>query len=534
MQDNQTQDNQTQDNQTLTLAELTAQAQERLEKASVPNPVMCAARMVGEATGLAPAELVLEATTASTQRAVTKVDAMVVRRCAGEPLQYVLGSWGFRGLDLAVDKRALIPRPETECLAGVAISWLNECLHERPAQPLRVADLGTGSGAIALSIAQEVPIAEVFATDCSDVALELARENLAGIGVAGARVKLSQGDWFQALVPPADVGAGSADNLASPASNPADNLASNSAAGPAAALPHGWLDAVVSNPPYVSATEVLPPEVDEWEPQLALRSGADGLVDLKKLIVESRLHLAPGGLLALECAPGQTAWVAQNMSDNGYEDVQVTKDLAGKERVVTAHRPSQEPSAENLESARRSLSEGRFVVAPTDTVCGVLADYSNSQAVRSVYAAKGRPETMALPVLVSGIEQADRLVVLNDEALRLAKLHWPGALTLVAPRRGGPDPVGGHTTLGVRVPNLGWLRWLAERVGPLTGTSANCHRHNTPRAAAQAADALLQVPGFVIDGLSQDSQASTVVNVCNSNPEVLREGVIKSADLLKA
>src|SRR5581483_11962387 len=154
---------------------------------------------------------------------------MVERRAAGEPLQYVLRRWGFRTLDLLVDPRVLIPRPETEVVVEVAIRELRRIDSRRPL----VADLGTGSGAIALSIAVEVPDARVWATDASADALAVARANLAGIGSPAAkRVRIEQGSWFDAL--------------------------------PAAF--RGQFDVVVSNPPYIAAHEDLPPEVVDWEP----------------------------------------------------------------------------------------------------------------------------------------------------------------------------------------------------------------------------------------------------------------------------
>src|SRR5688500_2404619 len=153
---------------------------------------------------------------------------MVERRAAGEPLQYVLGAWGFRSLDLYVDRRVLIPRPETEQVVEVALAELRAL---GAAKPL-VVDLGTGSGAIALSIAPEVPTSQVWATDASPAALAVARANLAGIGRAAARVRLEHGSWFAALPK----------------------------------LLQGRVDMVISNPPYVADGDTLPPEVADWEP----------------------------------------------------------------------------------------------------------------------------------------------------------------------------------------------------------------------------------------------------------------------------
>ncbi len=535
---------------TLTLRDLTTQAQEQLAAVGTPESEMTAKRIVAEATGLTIADLALEADSPAKQGSVARADEMLERSVKGEPLQYVLGRWGFRGLDLAVDRRAFIPRPETETLAGEVIHHLKDAVsrqraehsagdqpadqhgavqHDAGDQPadqhsadhqgadrpekgqqpteqpggtpvsVRVADLGTGTGAIALSIAQEVPEAVVIATDNSQSALDLARENLTGLGSAGARVTLSHGDWCDAL----------------------DSELLEQ------------LDAVVSNPPYVPEGEKLPASVVDWEPETALFSTDDGLGDLNRLITDARFYLSPAGMLALECAPEQVKALAKTLNAHGYDQVQIYKDLAGKQRGLKAIRPLDDPSFSQLQSAAEALCSGGFVVAPTDTVCGVLADYANAVAVRSVYAAKGRPETMPLPVLVSGIDQADRLVVLNEGALSMAQRHWPGALTLVAPRRGGVDPVGGHTTLGVRTANLGWLRWLANEVGPLTGTSANCHRGDTPRRAVDAAAALLKNPAYVVEGEAAPlAVASTVVDVCKREPVVLREGELKTADLL--
>ena len=258
----------------LTLGDLYRGLRERFSGAEVPEPEVSARRFAAEASGCGVADISLAPQTPMTVRMVSHADAMAARRIAGEPLQYVLGSWAFRRLDLAVDKRALIPRPETEVTAGIAIDWLTRTVRrQRSAQPL-VADLGTGCGAIALSIADEVPQAHVLATDRSAGALALAAANLAGLGSAASRVSLFQGDWFEAL--------------------------------PGLYDPHGisctaelrgQLDLIVSNPPYVADGQELPPEVDGWEPHEALYAGPDGLSALRHIIQGARRWLAPGGLL---------------------------------------------------------------------------------------------------------------------------------------------------------------------------------------------------------------------------------------------
>src|SRR6056297_2247258 len=177
----------------------------------------------------------------ATVRMVAHLDAMVARVRGGEPLQYVLGEWSFRRIELAIDRRALIPRPETELVVDAALDKLAGIGPTRT-----VADLGTGSGAIGLSLAVELPRrgTTVWITDASNDALDVARANLAGIGPAAANVRVAAGSWFEAL--PAEVS----------------------------------FDVIVSNPPYVAADSPdLEPTVRDWEPLDALLSGDDGLDD---------------------------------------------------------------------------------------------------------------------------------------------------------------------------------------------------------------------------------------------------------------
>jgi len=261
-----------------------------------------ARRIVEEVTGVDVGELHTVLDEPATRRGVARFDALVRRRLDGEPLQYVLGRWGFRTLDLMVDRRVLIPRPETEVVAGLAIAEV-EARSNDDADVL-VADLGTGSGAIALSVAAECARARVLAVDVSSEALTVAGANLAGIGRAATRVSLHAGDWFAAL--PSEL--------------------------------TGRFDVIVSNPPYVRVDEVLPPVVGEWEPASALRSGPDGLDDLKVIVEEAPRWLDPSGALVLEMAPDQADVVAGWCRAAGFV-AEVKKDLAGRDRAVVARGP---------------------------------------------------------------------------------------------------------------------------------------------------------------------------------------------------
>jgi release factor glutamine methyltransferase len=213
--------------------------------------------------------------------------ALVERRGKREPLAYVLGEWGFRRLTLKTDARALVPRPETEILVERALALIGAL--ERP----RVLDVGTGSGAIALAIADEHPGAWVVAIDSSGEALELARENAE---VLGLELDLRLADVRDPI--------------------------------------EERFDLVVSNPPYVRAEEIesLEPEVRDWEPRQALV----GVGVAEALAERSCELLVPEGWLAVELGEGQQHAFSSLLSDLGYEQVTITPDLTGRERVVEA------------------------------------------------------------------------------------------------------------------------------------------------------------------------------------------------------
>ena len=261
------------------------------------------------ASGLDADELLLELESPATQRAVAHLDRMLGRFGNGEPLQYVLGRWSFRHLDLMVDRRVLIPRPETEEVAGVALS----CALARAAGAVRCADLGTGSGAIGLALASELathrpPVpAEVWLTDVSPDAVDVARANLAGIGRGAPTVRFATGSWFAAL--PGEL--------------------------------RGTFDVVVSNPPYVADDD---PRVDavvrDWEPPGALYAGSDGLDAVRAIVGGCPPWLAPGGWLVVEIGAGQGAAVAALAGETGLVDVEIRADAAGHDRILVARRPT--------------------------------------------------------------------------------------------------------------------------------------------------------------------------------------------------
>jgi release factor glutamine methyltransferase len=261
-----------------------------LAAAGVPSPRNDAEILVAEVVACSRSALYADDRSLG-EGELDRLRSLVARRRKREPLAYILGEWGFRRLTLAVDDRVLIPRPETEIVVERCLELL-----QAVAEP-RVLDVGVGSGAIALALADEHPTAQVVATDASHDALALARENRERAGLDG-RVELVPGALF------ADV------------------------AGP--------FHLVVSNPPYVKAGELetLQPEILH-EPRAALLESG-----MTEAVAEgARDVLRPHGWLVLECGNGQADAVAAVLRSLGYESVRTTADLAGRERVVEGRLP---------------------------------------------------------------------------------------------------------------------------------------------------------------------------------------------------
>jgi release factor glutamine methyltransferase len=277
-------------------------AVDALEAAGVETPRLDAELLLVEATGWERARLAADPGAGVPPGAARRFGEMVRRRLRREPVAYILGRKGFRRIELEVDPRVLVPRPETELLVELAVEL----------EPRRVLDVGTGSGAVALAIADELPRCEVTATDTSVAALEVARANAERLGLAG-RVELAE-----AMLPPEPAG----------------------------------FDLLVANLPYVSEAEWLglEPEVTEWEPREALLAGPDGLDAIRALLaqcvrtfarVEGKSAHAPAleaTVLALEVGSGQAPTVSGMLLDAGFAAVETRSDLAGIPRVVVGRR----------------------------------------------------------------------------------------------------------------------------------------------------------------------------------------------------
>jgi release factor glutamine methyltransferase len=278
------------DQSPVTLRRALAGADEYLTRRGIERARFEAELIFSQVLGLSRIQLYMDLDRPLTPAERERALELVARRGKREPLAYVLGEWGFRRLTLKTDARALVPRPETEILVERALALIEQL--EEP----RVLDAGTGSGAIALAIADEHPGARVVALDSSAEALALARENAEACEL---EIELRLGDLKGPI--------------------------------------EGRFDLVVSNPPYVLPDEIeaLEPEVRDWEPREALV----GVGVPEALAGRARELLVSGGRLAVELGEGQQAAYANLLCDLGFEGVTITSDLTGRERVVEARWP---------------------------------------------------------------------------------------------------------------------------------------------------------------------------------------------------
>lgn len=276
-----------------TLLEALRKSADFLARKGLERPRLEAEHVFAAALGLKRLDLYLQFERPLTAEEEARLRALVVRRSAREPLQHVVGRTEFRGLTLRCDRRALIPRPETEELVDLALALL-------PAEAaVRVLDLGTGTGAIALALAAERPAWQVAAVDRSDDALALARENAAACGLT-ERVDFGRSDWFSEV---RDV-----------------------------------YDLIVSNPPYLSEAELATaePEVRDHDPRSALVAGEEGLADLRRILTDAPRFLRAGGWVLLETGIGQHEALADLSGRLGYVEAGGLPDLSGRPRFWKA------------------------------------------------------------------------------------------------------------------------------------------------------------------------------------------------------
>ena len=273
-------------------------ASDHMKNKGFENPRLEVERLLGCVLGLSRLELYMDFERPVSSEELSRFRDLYKRRLSHEPLQHLIGTTGFREITVKTDHRALVPRSETELLVEIALGFL-----EKLPTP-RVADIGTGTGVIALSIAYELPESRVVAVDISDEALALAAENTRNLGLED-RVTLVTGNMLEAL----------------------EGLE--------------LFDAVLSNPPYIRRGLIrkLQPEVKDYDPVIALDGGNDGLDFLKAIAGGAHRFLKPSGLLLLEFGDNQASAIREVISDTGcYSGIDIIRDLTGRERIAKAVR----------------------------------------------------------------------------------------------------------------------------------------------------------------------------------------------------
>jgi len=285
----------------MTLSVLLATARNRLKAAGIDTAAIDARLLVEAATGLGRLDLLTGADRIVPDDAVGRLDGWIVRRTKGEPVGRILGTASFFGLDFTLGPDTLEPRPDTEVLVDVAVGAVRKGLIPGAAPDgtgLRLLDIGTGTGAIAVTLLHKLPAATGLATDLAPGAIETARNNAARHGVAG-RLTFATGSYFEPV--------------------------------------EGRFALIVSNPPYIVSAVIagLDPEVRLHDPLLALDGGADGLDAYRAIVNGAARHLEPGGMLAVEIGYDQGDAVRRLFAAADFTAIEVQRDLGGRDRVVS-------------------------------------------------------------------------------------------------------------------------------------------------------------------------------------------------------
>jgi release factor glutamine methyltransferase len=278
---------------TWTVGSLVKWATDDFRARGIESPRLDAELIVAHALGVDRMRVILDAARPLEGAELQALRELVKRRRSHEPIAYIKGRREFYGLEFRVDKRVLVPRPDTEALVDVALAR-----SAHVSMSMRLLDLCTGSGCVAIVMARQRPTASVFATDLSRDALDVARDNAQRLGAYN--VAFLEGDLF-------------------------------------APVAGRRFDVITANPPYIATDEIatLQPDVREHEPRLALDGGRDGLAVARRIVDAAPAHLAPGGVLAIEVGAGEAPAAKALFEERGFEEIRVDRDLAKIERVVS-------------------------------------------------------------------------------------------------------------------------------------------------------------------------------------------------------
>ena len=477
----------------------TALANGRLQLNTSPTPALDARLLLQHLLNVSHSYLIGHDDAELTVEQARQYANLLAQAAQSTPIPYLIGTAPFMDIDLRVTPDVLIPRPETEQLVETAVSWAMD--HSAS----RIVDVGTGSGCIAISLARRLPQCEITAVDISAAALAIAAEN--GMEFAPDRITFLQSDLLAAT--------------------------------------DTRFDIIAANLPYVTEAEwtQLDDGVKFHEPSLALIGGEDGFDLIKRLLSQAITRLAANSLILLEIGwkQGQTA---VNLARHFFPDadIELLTDLAGHDRLVTIHnRPLptvvMAATAANIKKTAVSLQNGRLIAFPTDTVYGVGANPFDENAIARLYAAKERPFSKAIPILLATRNDVAQVAVnVPPIAHELMAQHWPGALTIIVPRRPDlPANLSPTDSIAVRLPDSATARAFIQAAGgAVAATSANRTGEPPAETAAMAMavldgkiTAVLDDGGADLTGFGKPVRSappSTIIDCTQSPPQILRQG----------
>lgn len=491
------------------------------------RPRLSAEWLLSDACGLSRVELYTNIDRQLTPDELHAMHDGVLRRAAGEPLQYVTGEMPFRHIVLRCEPGVLIPRPETEVLVDAALEGVDRASAAGAAEP-RVLEIGCGTGCISCSIASERPDTYVVATDIAPQAVRLAERNAEALGLE-RRVSIIESDLADGVD---------------------DALM-------------GTFSVLVSNPPYIPSDVVptLPHEVEGFEPHLALDGGPDGLDVFRRLLELAPRALAPGGAFCCELFEDNVNAAADLCREQGgWDSVEVREDLTHRPRVLVARREGDLAAVANLERlaepekvlpvdqdtpdrdvllrAADVLKDGGVLVMPTDSVYGIgCAALPDNPAHERIFEIKRRDRAQTLPWLVASPDDVARYGAdVPEWAFELARAFWPGALTLVVEASEAvPEEYrrADTQTIALRCPDSNLVRILCSLVGvPLATTSANTHGEAAATSGSGIEERIVEEADLVLDaGPAPVGTASTIVDCTGEGPKILREGPIRAEDI---
>ncbi len=473
----------------------TALANGRLQLQSSPTPALDARLLLQHLLGVSHSYLIGHDDEELTNEQAQAYADLLAQAAASTPIPYLIGTAPFIDIDLRVTPDVLIPRPETEQLVETAVKTAVKWGIDHGTR--RIVDVGTGSGCIAISLARRLPHCTITAVDISPAPLTIAAEN--GAAFAPGQITFLQSDLLEKT--------------------------------------NGRFDIIAANLPYVTQTEWtrLDDGVKLFEPALALVGGENGLELIEKLLQQAVTRLTLDGIILLEIGWKQGA-AAIALARHIFPDaeIELLTDLAGHDRLVSIKNRTIQTelltaTEKNIKKTAVSLKNGRLISFPTDTVYGVGANPFDENGIARLYAAKERPLHKGIPILLASPDDAAQVAgKIPAIAHQLMAQHWPGALTIIVPRRPDlPDNLSPNNAIAIRVPDSATARtFIRAAGGAVAATSANRSGEPAAQTAVMAMAALDGRITAVLDNgeLHNNKRPSTIIDCTQSPPRILRQG----------